>query len=109
MLLEHPGQLVTREELRNRIWPADTFVDFEQGLYNAVRRLREALRDSAEKPRLIETLSRRGYRFIGTLVARSGTGVFRRRTDRVADYHLGKGWWVAGCAAYHGHAVQGCA
>ena len=67
MLLEHPGQLVTREELRNRIWPADTFVDFEQGLYNAVRRLREALRDSAEKPRLIETLSRRGYRFIGTI------------------------------------------
>jgi TolB-like protein/Flp pilus assembly protein TadD len=67
MLLEHPGQLVTREELRKRIWPADTFVDFEQGLYNAVRRLREALRDSAEKPRLIETLSRRGYRFIGTV------------------------------------------
>jgi TolB-like protein len=67
MLLEHPGQLVTREELRKRIWPADTFVDFEQGLYNAVRRLREALRDSAEKPRLIETLSRSGYRFIGTV------------------------------------------
>ena len=67
MLLEHPGQLVTREELRNRIWPADTFVDFEQGLYNAVRRLREALSDSADKPRLIETLSRRGYRFIGRI------------------------------------------
>jgi TolB-like protein len=69
MLLEQPGQVVTREELRKRIWPADTFVDFEQGLYNAVRRLREALRDSTEKPRLIETLSRRGYRFIGTIDA----------------------------------------
>ncbi len=69
MLLEQPGQVVTREELRKKIWPADTFVDFEQGLYNAVRRLREALRDSAEKPKLIETLSRRGYRFIGTIDA----------------------------------------
>src|SRR6266478_8446345 len=69
MLLEHPGQVVTRDELRKIIWPADTFVDFEQGLYNAVRRLRDALRDSAEKPRFIETLSRHGYRFIGTLEA----------------------------------------
>src|SRR6266702_721039 len=67
MLLEHPGELVTRDELRQTIWPADTFVDFDQGLYNAVRRLREALSDSADKPRLIETLSRRGYRFIGRI------------------------------------------
>jgi TolB-like protein/Flp pilus assembly protein TadD len=67
ILLEHPGEAVTREELRQKIWPSDTFVDFEQGLYNAVRRLRDALNDSAEKPRFIETLSRRGYRFIGTL------------------------------------------
>jgi TolB-like protein len=69
MLLEHPGDVVTRDELRNKIWPADTFVDFEQGLYNAVRRLRDALKDSAEKPHFIETLSRRGYRFIGTVDA----------------------------------------
>jgi TolB-like protein/Tfp pilus assembly protein PilF len=69
ILLEHPGEAVTREELRQKIWPSDTFVDFEQGLYNAVRRLRDALNDSAEKPRFIETLSRRGYRFIGTLEA----------------------------------------
>jgi TolB-like protein/Tfp pilus assembly protein PilF len=67
MLLEHPGEIVTREELRQKIWPADTFVDFEQGLYNAVRRLRDALKDSADKPRFVETLSRRGYRFIGTI------------------------------------------
>src|SRR6266566_8375465 len=67
MLLEHPGEIVTRDELRQTIWPADTFVDFEQGLYNAVRRLRDALKDSADKPRLIETLYRRGYRFIGRI------------------------------------------
>jgi TolB-like protein/Tfp pilus assembly protein PilF len=69
MLLEHPGDVVTRDELRQKIWPADTFVDFEQGVYNAIRRLRDALKDSAEKPRFIETLSRRGYRFIGTIDA----------------------------------------
>jgi TolB-like protein/Tfp pilus assembly protein PilF len=67
MLLEHPGEIVTREEMRQKIWLADTFVDFEQGLYNAVRRLRDALKDSADRPRFIETLSRRGYRFIGTI------------------------------------------
>jgi TolB-like protein/Tfp pilus assembly protein PilF len=66
MLLAKPGEVVTREELRKQIWPADTFVDFEQGLYNSVRRLRDALEDSADKPRFIETLPRRGYRFIGT-------------------------------------------
>lgn len=67
MLVEQPGEVVTRDELQHKIWPADTFVDFEQGLYNAVRRLRDALKDSADKPRFIETLSRRGYRFIGTI------------------------------------------
>jgi Tol biopolymer transport system component/DNA-binding winged helix-turn-helix (wHTH) protein len=67
MLLERPGQLVTREELRERLWPADTFVEYDQGLNAAVNRLRDALGDSAEKPRFIETLPRRGYRFIGAL------------------------------------------
>jgi len=67
MLLEHPGEVVTREELQKRIWPADTFVDFEQGLYNAIKRLREALGDSPETPRYVETLPRRGYRFIGSI------------------------------------------
>ena len=64
LLLEYPGQLITREELRNRIWPADTFVDFDHGLYNAMKRLREALGDSAENPRYVETLAKRGYRFV---------------------------------------------
>ena len=63
-LLERPGELVTREGLRDRLWAPDTFVDFEAGLNAAVRRLREALNDSADVPRYVETLPRRGYRFI---------------------------------------------
>jgi len=63
-LLDRPGELVTREELRQRLWSAETFVDFEHGLNAAVRRLRDALGDSADVPRFIETLPRRGYRFI---------------------------------------------
>ena len=63
-LLERPGELVTREALRQRLWPGDTFVDFEQGVNAAVKRLRETLADSAESPRFVETLPRRGYRFI---------------------------------------------
>jgi TolB-like protein/DNA-binding winged helix-turn-helix (wHTH) protein/Flp pilus assembly protein TadD len=65
ILLEHAGDVVTREELQSRIWPADTFVDFDHSLHNAIARIREALGDSAETPRYIETLPRRGYRFIG--------------------------------------------
>lgn len=67
MLLEHPGAVVTREEMRQKLWPADTFVDFEHGLNSAVARLRETLSDSAERPRFVETLPRRGYRFIATV------------------------------------------
>ena len=66
MLLERPGDLVSREEIRNKLWPADTFVDFDLGLNTAISRLRTALGDSAENPRFIETLPRRGYRFIGS-------------------------------------------
>src|SRR6202008_963494 len=65
MLVEHSGEVVTREELRNRLWPADTFVDFDHGLNAAVKRLRDALGDSAENPRFVETVARRGYRFMG--------------------------------------------
>jgi TolB-like protein/Tfp pilus assembly protein PilF len=72
ILLEHRGQLVTREELQQRIWPADTFVDFDQGLSNAIKRLREALCDSADTPRFIETVPRRGYRFVATFGETSG-------------------------------------
>ena len=69
MLLRRPGEVVSREELRQEIWPADTFVDFEHGLYNAIKRLRDSLSDSAETPRFIETIPRRGYRFIGAIDA----------------------------------------
>jgi TolB-like protein/DNA-binding winged helix-turn-helix (wHTH) protein/Tfp pilus assembly protein PilF len=67
MLLERPGEVVTREELRHALWPSDTFVDFDHGLNNAINRLREALGDSAESPRFLETLPRRGYRFIAAV------------------------------------------
>ncbi len=67
LLLEKPGNVVTRDEIRARLWPADTFVDFDHGLHNAIARLREALSDSATSPRFVETLPRRGYRFIGTV------------------------------------------
>jgi DNA-binding winged helix-turn-helix (wHTH) protein/Tol biopolymer transport system component len=64
MLLERPGEVVTREELHRRLWSCDTFVDFDHGLNAAIKRLRDALGDSAENPRFVETLARRGYRFI---------------------------------------------
>jgi len=64
ILLQGAGNLVTREELRSQLWPADTFVDFDHSLHNAIGRIRETLGDSAETPRYIETLPRRGYRFI---------------------------------------------
>jgi TolB-like protein/DNA-binding winged helix-turn-helix (wHTH) protein len=66
-LLNNPGELVTREQLRAQVWPAETFVDFDHSLHNAIARLRETLGDSAGTPRYIETLPRRGYRFIGTV------------------------------------------
>ena len=67
MLLQRPGETITREELQKKLWPADTFVDFEQGLNNAMKRLRAALDDDAESPHFIETLPRHGYRFIGSV------------------------------------------
>src|SRR6184192_2271265 len=63
-LLQHPGEIVTREELRQKLWPADTFVDFDHSLNTAINKIREALGDSAVSPRFVETLARRGYRFI---------------------------------------------
>ena len=66
-LLEKPGEVVEREELKSRLWPADTFVDFEHGLNTAIKKLRQALGDSTTKPRYIETLPRKGYRFAGKL------------------------------------------
>src|SRR5579885_2651245 len=64
MLLEHPGAVVTREEIRQRLWSSETFVDFEHSLNKAINKLRQALSDSSDKPTYIETLPRRGYRFL---------------------------------------------
>jgi DNA-binding winged helix-turn-helix (wHTH) protein len=77
-LLERPGELVTREKLRSKLWPADTFVDFDHSLNAAIKRLRDALGESAERPIFVETVARRGYRFIapvdGSFVP-SGNGI----------------------------------
>ena len=73
LLLERPGEVVTREELRQRLWGADTFVDFEQGLNKAINKLREALGDQADNPRYIETMPRRGYRFVSPVTKQQST------------------------------------
>lgn len=86
ILLEMAGQVVTREDLREKIWPADTFVDFEHSLNTAIAKLRRALNDEADKPRFIETLPRRGYRFVGSVA--EGTQArqeLRASTPPVAD------------------------
>ncbi len=75
MLLEHPGEVVTREELQKKLWPADTFVDFDHGLNKAVNKIREALGDSAESPRFVETVARRGYRFLAEVKAADSASV----------------------------------
>src|SRR5216684_1226465 len=64
LLLSRPGEVVTREELQKKLWPRDTFVEFDQGLNTAIKKIRLALGDSADNPRLIETIARRGYRFL---------------------------------------------
>jgi DNA-binding winged helix-turn-helix (wHTH) protein len=69
MLLERPGELVTREEICQKLWSGDTFVDFDQSLGTAISKIREVLNDSATEPRFVETLPRRGYRFIATVTA----------------------------------------
>jgi len=85
MLLDQPGELVTRDDLKNKLWPGDTFVDFEHSLNAAVKRLRQALHDSAENPRFVETLARRGYRFIAQVAVVDGARLNIREsaTDNV--------------------------
>ena len=71
MLLERPSEVVTRDEMRRRLWGEDTFVDFDHGLSSAVNKIREALQDSAARPRYVETISGKGYRFIAPVAARN--------------------------------------
>jgi TolB-like protein/DNA-binding winged helix-turn-helix (wHTH) protein/Flp pilus assembly protein TadD len=85
MLLERPGETVTREELRNRLWTAETFVDFDHGVNKAVNRIREALGDSATSPRFVETVARRGYRFIADVaVVGAPVATSETRTEDLA-------------------------
>jgi len=90
-LLEHPGEVVTREELRSRLWAEDTYVDFDHSLNAAVRRLRDALGDSAENPRFVETVARRGYRFLAPVHA-NGHALAVPQQAPVVSYR----WWIFG-------------
>jgi DNA-binding winged helix-turn-helix (wHTH) protein len=80
ILLERPGELVTREELQKRLWPADTFVDFDHSLNTAVNKLREALGDTAANPRFVQTVAKRGYRFIAPVRKEVGTAPLSEST-----------------------------
>jgi len=106
LLLDKPGEIVSREDLRNRLWPADTFVDFDHSLNAAIRRLRDALGDSAENPRFVETVARRGYRFLSPVSAGPSNGngghsaaaaVSEPAHQRTTRFH--KWWLLAGAAA----------
>jgi TolB-like protein/DNA-binding winged helix-turn-helix (wHTH) protein/Tfp pilus assembly protein PilF len=77
MLVEHSGEVVTREELQKKLWPADTFVDFDHGLNKAINKIRDALSDSPESPRFVETVARRGYRFLAEVKVPDATPVNR--------------------------------
>jgi TolB-like protein/DNA-binding winged helix-turn-helix (wHTH) protein/Flp pilus assembly protein TadD len=109
LLLQHPGEVVTREELRQKLWSADTFVDFDVGLNTAIKRLRDALADSAESPRYIETLPRKGYRFIAAVASTTSAPHqdLTTGTENAAEHPMGalavlrssKLWFVAGLLA----------
>jgi Tol biopolymer transport system component/DNA-binding winged helix-turn-helix (wHTH) protein len=103
-LLEKPGDVVTREELRQRLWPADTFVDFDHSLNAAIRRLRDALGDSAENPAFVETVARRGYRFLApvTPLPANGNGAGLKPVEVAASGSskpFSHGWLFAAAAA----------
>jgi DNA-binding winged helix-turn-helix (wHTH) protein len=105
LLLEHPGDLVTRGELRKKLWPGDTFVDFDTGLNSAIKKPRDALCDSAEEPRYIETLPRRGYRFIapvekGNLTAPAAVHENLAVVPLPTPLSSTKRWSVLGAAAF---------
>src|SRR5512136_1153563 len=86
ILLERPGEVVTREELREKLWPADTFVDFDHSLSIAVHKVRTILGDNADNPRFIETLARRGYRFVAPVHTRTLNGEAPRRMIAVLPF-----------------------
>ena len=91
MLLDANGEMVTREELRDKLWASDTFVDFDHGLNSAVQRLRDCLSDSAENPRWIATVPRRGYRFVGRVDWRACGGPRAAAADGERAVRAGRG------------------
>jgi DNA-binding winged helix-turn-helix (wHTH) protein len=107
-LLENPGELITREELHRKLWPKDTFVNFEHGLNAAVKRLRRALNDSADNPRFVETLPLRGYRFIAPVQAADPATQDAPAIPIVGELSEGtaepqgpgwpRAWWIGGFA-----------
>ena len=122
LLLEHPGEVITREEFRKRLWPEDTFVDFDHSLNTAMRRLREVLNDSPDNAIFIETLQRRGYRFIAPVtpvrplelaaeaVVTAGRGRYlaRRRRGAQRSRDFGEGARAQAMALCRGHSRRAC-
>ncbi len=90
LLLEHPGEIVTRDEVRQRLWPENTFVEFDNSLGVAVRKLREALRDDAETPRFVETIPRRGYRFLAPVTVHDPNAVAAAEHTNLAAPAVGQ-------------------
>jgi Tol biopolymer transport system component/DNA-binding winged helix-turn-helix (wHTH) protein len=106
LLLERPGEVVSRDDLRNRLWPADTFVDFDHSLNAAIKRLRDGLGDSAENPRFVETVARRGYRFLAPVSIGPANGnraveerAASKESARRPKRRIPMGWIVAATAA----------
>jgi DNA-binding winged helix-turn-helix (wHTH) protein len=107
LLLEQPGELLTRKELQSRLWPADTFVDFEHGVNAAIQTLRRALCDSHKKPRYIETLPRRGYRFIAAVERihpEAGTKHSSSASDARGAVEVSRSEWVGQVATIRDEA-----
>jgi DNA-binding winged helix-turn-helix (wHTH) protein/Tol biopolymer transport system component len=101
LLLERPGEVVTRDDLRNRLWPADTFVDFDHGLNAAIKRLRSALGDSADNPTFVETVARRGYRFLAPVgIGHSnGNHTAPAPAPTVLAPARRRPWWIIGAVS----------
>jgi DNA-binding winged helix-turn-helix (wHTH) protein len=109
MLLAQPGEVVTREEMEKRLWPADTFVDFDHSLNTAIKKLRQALGDDKKKPRFVETLPKRGYRFLASVKrpATSSAVAETRIAAPVAAKEVAASPWVgrvAKVSCEHGHS-----
>jgi DNA-binding winged helix-turn-helix (wHTH) protein len=109
MLLERPGEVVTRDEMQKRLWPADTFVDFDHSVNTAIKKLRQALGDDKKKPRFVETLPKRGYRFLASVkrpaassaVAETPVAAPAPAKDAAASSWVGR---VAKVSCEHGHS-----